>query len=363
MAVTTKDRTGEPRRRRRAWIAGATAAALVVAGGVAVVTTSALAEPAPVPKRLSAGSATIEKGDLSGSVSASGSLTYADPHDIGSGVSGVLTSAPQPGATVGLGQALFAVDNIPVFLFHGSLPQWRPFQSGMDDGPDVQQLEENLKALGYFDGQPDTEFTWSTKAAILAWQKATGQEQTGSIELGRIVFDRGDVRVQEVKAQVGGSVGGGAPVLSVTRLTKQVTVKLPLADQKLATVGGKVTIVLPDGTRTAGAIQSVGTPTQEGDQGGVIIPVVVSLDDPGAAGSLQQANVTVEFPSEKRENVLSVPVGALIALDGNRFGVEVIRKDGRVERIPVTTGLFAAGRVEISGSGIQAGEKVVVPKV
>jgi hypothetical protein len=61
--------------------------------------------------------------------------------------------------------------------------------------------------------------------------------------------------------------------------------------------------------------------------------------------------------------VLSVPVEALLALSGDRFGVEVLQADGTTKRMPVTTGLFAAGRVEVSGDGISAGQKVVVPTI
>ena len=68
------------------------------------------------------------------------------------------------------------------------------------------------------------------------------------------------------------------------------------------------------------------------------------------------------LPSEKRENVLSVPVGALVALSPEQFGVEVVQADNTTQRVPVTTGLFAAGRVEISGEGLAEGQRVVVPQ-
>ncbi|UWP82403.1 efflux RND transporter periplasmic adaptor subunit [Dactylosporangium fulvum] len=348
-------------RRRTVWIAVAAAAVLALGGGAvfAIARSAPSTEPTSRPR---AAEAVIERGTLSGSVKATGSLKFADPHDIGSTITGVLTSAPRPGATVGVGKPLFLVDNVPVFLFRGTIPAWRPFASGMGDGPDVQQLEENLAALGFFKEQPDRKFRWATTEAIRAWQKATGQERTGGIDLGRIVFDRGELRVQDVKVQLGGSVGGGAAILSVTTLQKHVNVKLPLTSQQLAKVGGAVQITLPEGTRTTGKVTSVETPQQESD-GSVSIPVLVALDDPAAAGDLQQANVTVGFPSEVRENVLSVPVAALIALDDERFGVEVVDEKGSTRRVPVTRGIFAGGRVEISGDGLEAGQKVVVPKV
>jgi multidrug efflux pump subunit AcrA (membrane-fusion protein) len=52
---------------------------------------------------------------------------------------------------------------------------------------------------------------------------------------------------------------------------------------------------------------------------------------------------------------------ALLALRKGGFGVEVV--DGaRTRIVPVRTGMFAAGQVEVSGKGIVAGMRVGVPK-
>jgi len=59
--------------------------------------------------------------------------------------------------------------------------------------------------------------------------------------------------------------------------------------------------------------------------------------------------------------VLAVPVAALLALPEGGFGVEIV--EGNTTRIvAVKTGMFAAGRVEVSGEGIAEGMKVGVPK-
>ena len=70
----------------------------------------------------------------------------------------------------------------------------------------------------------------------------------------------------------------------------------------------------------------------------------------------------VDLPSERRKDVLSVPVGALLALGPDQFGIEVVEKDGSTRKVPVTAGLFAAGRVEVSGADIEAGLRLVVPQ-
>jgi multidrug efflux pump subunit AcrA (membrane-fusion protein) len=73
--------------------------------------------------------------------------------------------------------------------------------------------------------------------------------------------------------------------------------------------------------------------------------------------------VHVVFTSGIRENVLTVPVAALLALAEGGYGVEVVQGSTSTY-VPVTTGLFADGRVEISGGGtaIAEGTRVGMPK-
>jgi multidrug efflux pump subunit AcrA (membrane-fusion protein) len=57
-----------------------------------------------------------------------------------------------------------------------------------------------------------------------------------------------------------------------------------------------------------------------------------------------------------------VPVDALQARAGGGYAVEVIGPHGH-HLVPVTVGIFddAAGKVQVSGSGLAAGQRVVVP--
>jgi hypothetical protein len=63
----------------------------------------------------------------------------------------------------------------------------------------------------------------------------------------------------------------------------------------------------------------------------------------------------VAFTSESRKGVLAVPVGALLALSEGGYAVQL--PGGRL--IAVRTGMFAKGLVEVSGTGVAAGTKVV----
>ena len=69
----------------------------------------------------------------------------------------------------------------------------------------------------------------------------------------------------------------------------------------------------------------------------------------------------VEVTAELAEDVLSVPVSALLALVEGGYAIEVPDGDG-TRLIGVDTGMFADGLVEITGDGISEGLEVVVPR-
>lgn len=361
------DRLGRRRLFRTALVAAVagTAVLIAVGGGWRYVSTASDAAAASSAVSFTGATDEIVRGDIEESVTITGTLRYAQRRTVSAGGGGTVTALPEPGSTVTRGDRLYAIDNAPAVLLRGDLPAWRDFASGMSDGPDVRQLEENLRDLGYFSGEPDYRFRWATTEAIMAWQKAQGLPRTGSLPLGSVVFSPADLRVGAVDTEVGSHVGPGAALFQVTSTKQIVQADVRLADQRLAVLGTVVTVRLPGGTATEGSITSVGTPTEvQGSDGQrrTVIPVVVSLTNPAEAAKFQEASVTMDVPSERRVDVLSVPVGALIALDPQQYGVEVVNADGSTVRVPVETGLFAGGRVEISGDGIAAGQRVLVPQ-
>jgi len=92
--------------------------------------------------------------------------------------------------------------------------------------------------------------------------------------------------------------------------------------------------------------------------------VEVSLNNPKAAGSLNQAPVEVTITTGSVSSALVVPVDALLAQSNGGYDVEVIGGHGHY-LVPVTLGVFddAAGLVQVTGSGLAAGQKVVVPAI
>jgi multidrug efflux pump subunit AcrA (membrane-fusion protein) len=285
------------------------------------------------------------------------------------GQGSTFTGLPSVGQIISRGQSLYQISGQPVLLLYGSVQPTRAFVAGMSPGRDVAELNTNLQALGYGQGLTGDEFTAATAAAMRALQSGHGASVTGELLLGSVVFHPGPVRVTSVTPTVGATVMPG-PVLAITSTARQVKLALDASEQGSVKVGDQVTITLPDNQSTPGRITYVSsvatTPSGSGHAGEEESAPTVEVDatptNPAATGRLDQAPVNVEITTERAENVLAVPVDALLALAGGGYAVEVA--EGRMHRlVAVTVGLFddAEGLVQVSGQGLSAGQRVVVP--
>lgn len=383
-------RSPQDRRGRRIVALAASASALAVGGVAATMIVQRHDEPAHVPTRAHA-TAPVVRGTVSAPTIVQGTLQFAGRRTVLASVAGVVTGLPVSGTRIDFGQALYLVNMQPALLLRGSIPMWRPFEQGMPDGPDVQQLETGLQTMGYLPGTVDESFTETTSAAISRMQEALGvscvappprrrappsaPEGTppsalvptcGELPLGTIVFGTSGVRVAQRRTTVGAAIEVGGPVLAVSSDVKAVRADVMLDDRHLAARGAAATVVLPDGTRVSGKVAGVGSATErrqvDGSAASVVIPTTIAVENQRRLRRFGHAPVTVRLAGEQRRGVLSVPVEALVALDDTHFAVEVPGARGGTRRIAVRTGLFAAGRVEISGRGIREGVEVVVPE-
>jgi peptidoglycan hydrolase-like protein with peptidoglycan-binding domain len=365
VTASPSERTGRPR--RLAVIAvlvvvaiGAALAAVIVGGGGAERSSVSSAPLPTVP---------VTTGDMVSATNARATLHYAQESALAAASGGVVTALPSVGTVIAPGGALYRINNVPVMLLRGALPAWRTFETGMAPGEDVRQLEQNLTAFGVFRGDADATFTKATAAAVRAWQKSLGVEQTGKLDRTAVLFADHDLRVARATAALGAEASPGTELYRVSSTTKIVDLDLRLGDQQLAVVGGEVGITLPDGTTTTGSIAAVGEPLEREAEdsadaaagGTYVVPVTVTVADQAAVGGFPRASVTVQFSSTLADGVLTVPVEALVAIDAERFAVETPGAAAEVRSIPVTVGAFASGRVEIAGKGIREGLPVVVP--
>lgn len=298
-----------------------------------------------------------------------GTLGYGSTTTVRGRLDGTVTALPAIGTTVARGQGLYWVDNAPVVLLYGGLPAYRELSPGTK-GADVKQFEENLWALGYRGFTVDDAYTASTGTAVKKWQGDLGLPKTGTVQLGRVVYAADPVRVDTHEAAVGDAQQPGGAVLTYTGTSRVVTVELDVARQHLAKKDGTVTLRLPDGRTVPGKITKTRTVIDlgTGDSGGgngssdpkTKIEVSVTVDDEKAFAGLDDASIDVVFTASERRDVLTVPVAALLALAEGGYGVQVV--DGDAARIvAVQTGLFAGGRVEVSGDGLAEGATVGMP--
>jgi peptidoglycan hydrolase-like protein with peptidoglycan-binding domain len=311
------------------------------------------------------GSVIAAKTTLAG---AEASLSAAEATATIYGQSSAFTMLPPVGRVIRRDQTLYRISGRPVILLYGSVTPWRVFRAGMSSGRDVAELNANLRALGYGRGLSGDRFSAQTATAIKAFQAAHGLGQTGRLLLGSVVFKPWPVRVTSVTPTLGAAVQPG-DVLTVSSTARRVTIALDATHQAEVKVGDPVTITLPDNRTTPGVVSSVSsvatTPSSDDPDASSTptVEVQVTPTDPAATGRLDQAPVNVSITTATVENALVVPVNALLALAGGGYGVEEIGA-GNVRRIvPVEVGLFddSQGLVQVTGNGVRAGQRIVVP--
>lgn len=198
--------------------------------------------------------------------------------------------------------------------------------------------------------------TTSLIAALKSWQRDVGLPVTGRIGIGDVVVSPGAVRVDSVAVHLGDNATG--TLMSVTSTAKVVTVSADFSQAGAIEQDDRVSIVLPDDDKVPGKVVAVGTTVQSGAGDPDAPPkliVTVAVDDPRTVARLDAADVQVHFVAETHEDVLAVPVGALVALAEGGYAVQIA--DGGL--VAVRTGMFARGLVEVTGDGLDEGMKVV----
>jgi peptidoglycan hydrolase-like protein with peptidoglycan-binding domain len=354
-------------RRRALWLLAGVVLVAGAGGGVAVLRRPHDVTPA-ADQNLT--TAAVERTDLVNRVQVDGTLGYDGTYPV-PGHGGVVTWLPALGAEITRGHPVYRADNRWVPLLYGGMPLWRTLESGRT-GADVRELQSNLKALGYR-VTVDGHYGSGTATAVKHWWHDHGRtDGSRSVRPGEVAIAAGPIRVSAVSAHLGLPASG--TVLTATSTRRRIVVPLPVDQQSLAVAGAQVSVELPGGVSTTGHITAVGTVAQGGSTGSstqgaqvgqavqsATIQVDITLDQPRVAGRLDAAPVTVGLTSAVRHGVLAVPVSALLAQGADAYAVSVVGPDGTRRRVPTTLGLFANGKVEVSGGGLAAGDRVEVP--
>jgi hypothetical protein len=379
---------------RTNWVlTGVAALAAIVAGAGAIIGSTGT-QAAVAAQRSPVSTATVRMGELSASVSVDGTLTYAAqpdgaPYSVVNEAHGAYTELPTVGQVIHQGEVLYRVNDSPVVLLYGSTPAYRSLSVGAS-GPDVTQLNADLVRLGYAKraqlNPTSSTFGSATIVALEKLQAAAGLAPSGTLPRGQAVFEPTALRVTDLALPLGGGAQVGQMVLQGTSTRREVQVALSATQQTDVTVGDKVSITLPDNKTTAGVVSTVGTvatcpsssasasssSTATGTDscspgnsagGTPTIDVNVTPSDPAVTGTWDQAPVQIGITTAKVRSALTVPVNALVSRSSGGYAVEVVDGRGAEHLVRVSLGLFddAEGLVQVTGSAIAAGQKVVVP--
>jgi hypothetical protein len=328
---------------------------------------------------------TVTRQDLVSQTQVAATLGYASGYSVVNQAQGLVTSVPAVGQVVSQGQVVYQVNGAPVVLLYGSTPAYRNLSEG-EFGTDIEELNYDLVAMGeYARGEtaPTSDiFDSATEYGVKKLQAALGVTQSGTLNLGQVIFLPTSARITAVSATLGAAVQPSQPVLSATSTTRQVSIALDATQQSDVAVGDKVAITLPNNQTTPGVIASVGTvastasassssdsSSNASGNGGSgssnpTITVLVTPTDSTATGTWDQAPVNVTISTASVNHVLVVPVSALIALSGGGYSVEVVGANGVHHLVPVSLGLFddAEGLVQVTESELMPGQHVVVPE-
>ncbi|RZT83178.1 hypothetical protein EV382_6502 [Micromonospora violae] len=365
--------SGRRTTRRTAIVAAVVTLAVAVGAGVGVLALRRHPgdDVASAPPQVT--TTKVARVDLSDTRSFNGTLGFGPERVVKGAGEGVVTRLPKVGDTVARGKPLYWVNDQPVPVLFGGTPLFRTLDKPGLVGSDVRLVSDNLTALGFRTGSQPSRgrdgtrigagqalLTASIVAAIKKWQQSVGLEPTGTIEVGQVAVLTGPARVSTVTALPGDPVAG--ELLAVTEKAKLVTVPVAATEVGAITVGAAVVVALPDSSEIPGKVASISQTVSGGGSGGgggqngpPTVEVLVAPTRAADVAKLDAAAVQVRFTTAVHKGVLTVPVGALVALREGGYAIQL--PDGHL--VAVETGMFARGLVEISGTGVTAGLDVV----
>jgi membrane fusion protein, multidrug efflux system len=261
-----------------------------------------------------------------------------------------VTALPVVGTVVSTGSVLYATDDQPSVLIPGSTAAWRTLKVGVDDGPDIAQVEAFLAGAGYDTGIVDEHYDAATAAAVKAWQEAIGRDVTGAVELGSIVFAPTALTVESVSTAVGATVSDGDAVLVVRSADLVVDVAVGTDLAPYLSVGDEVSVRLPDRSSVPATVRSV---VEDPERGRVAIATLAETP----SLSVTPVPVTLTRTITVANGALVVPVSSVVHLEG---GVDAVRLgDGTLVR--VVLGATAGSNVAVTSADLADGDVIDVP--
>lgn len=323
------------------------------AGSEAIATVAAASE-----------TVTVSRQTLSQTESFDATIGHGVPLALPIDAQGTVTWAPEKDQVLSPGDAAVRINNRPVILVEGSVPLYRELRRvgsserdeagkklGLQTGFDVAQLQAFLLVEGFDDDgrlEVDGTFGASTESAVEDWQESVGHPATGRVDRTQIIFIDSEVRVDETPI-----VGQPFGALTVTTPAQTVTGTIKSAQRSFFTEGTAIEVDA-DGHTLAGTVTGV-TP-EPAEDGTTRFKIEVTVDGTQIPEGVE--SVEVSATKTVADDVLTVPVRALLALAEGGWAVEVPTETG-TELRRVELGEIVDTTAAISG--VEEGTIVVVP--
>lgn len=258
---------------------------------------------------------------------------------------------------IGPGDTLYSVEQIPVRAVAGDLPFYRDLGQG-DEGEDVAQLQDALRALGLLSGPSDGQFGPGTERAVEEWQEALGLEETGEIPLGRLVAIPqlpGPVRVDSSVITPGLVLAGGEPVISVPSDHPEFVMHLSTAQADL--IPSEATLTVTSGEHSWPAVITSSAPGDQGTDLTLTAPdgSAVCGADCGSLSGAESTNLMTQVEIVPAVTGPAIPLSAITTETDGRTTVE--RADGA--EIDVTVEGIEDGIAVVDG--LEPGEEILLP--
>ena len=220
------------------------------------------------------------------------------------------------------------------------------YNKGVDKAAELQQAEEELEELQL-----------SSKSETFSPTNALASETP--IIVGSYITSEGSV------------VAANSQMYNISSTGVEVVFQIDASDQDIVSVGDSVEVELPSEDRIKATVSYVDPVVTQG-QNGDFIEVKLDISSTEDVKVYDQAPVDVFVTSEVSQDVLYVPVNALIALAEGGYALEIYNGESEVgvfegvsgvdtTYVGVEIGVFTDGFVEVSGN-ISEGMIVVVPR-
>ena len=354
--------TEQTRRDRRAPQLGLVTTVLALVGGLGLGWAGrTLLEPAqPLPSASTYTVIAAANGSVGRTLDLNATADWGRGQPVFGHAEGTVTAVGAPGTTaVSAGTVLYEVDLAPVVVLAGDVPAFRELRLGLS-GPDVTQLQQNLRDLGFRLEAPDGTFDDQTATEVRGWQTGLGLPETGVVPRGAVVFLPGLPATVALSDElvVGSPALAGALVAQVLPAAPAFSVPLTMGQVAMVDVGMAVQLHHGD-TVWEAQIAGVGAVGADG--------IAVASLGPAWDASTICGDGCAAIPAAGDSAILTtievvpavsgpvVPSQALVV--GDDGTAAVVTDSGEV--VPVTVLASAGGRAVVEG--LDEGQLVRVP--